>query len=131
MGKYIEDIGCSHVSRQIITATWKIFETTKSYNKQILKAMFDKEPNQKIIQKTGLGQIFREFGAYAFQNAMEELRLHIMLRMRSENLKSHMFNRTLSKKDILAAYVQYFIEEELRIGKISSRFNEAANKRMK
>lgn len=49
MGKYIQDIGCSYVTRQIITATWKIFETTKFYNKEILRAMFEREPNQKII----------------------------------------------------------------------------------
>lgn len=50
--------------------------------------------------------------------------------MKAENLKSHMLDRTLSKKEMLAAYVQYFIEEELKKGKISSRFNDAANKRM-
>ena len=49
--------------------------------------------------------------------------MDLMYKMRSESLRSHMFQRNLQKKDRLVAYVQYFVEEELKLGKISSRFS--------
>jgi len=71
-----------------------------------------------------------KYGVLEYQNAMEELRLEIMFRMRGESLKSHLFNRVIQKKDRLAAYVQYFLEVELKTGKISGRFSDAAGKRI-
>ena len=130
MGKYIHDVGCNYNSRQIISAVWKVFETTKTPNKDILRAMFDREVNKKLIEKVDLSSIVNQYGTYEFLNAMEELRADLLLRMRSENLKTHLFNRSISKKERLTAYIQYFVEDELRGGKISSRFSEAANKRM-
>ena len=130
-GKFIEDIGCNYTSRQIISETWKIFERTKKTNKDLLKAMFDRQVNQKLINKAGLGYIFNKYGSYEYQNAMEELRTDMLLRMRTENLKSHLFNRNLKKRDHLSAYVQYFVEEQLKKGIISSRFSYSASKRMK
>ena len=123
VGKYIPDVGCSFTSRSIISEVWKVFEKTKNPNKEILKAMFNREVNQKTVEKAGLGSILKTYGSYEYTNAMEDLRVEMMFRMRSENLKSHMFGRNLQKKERLEAYVQYFVEEELKYGKISSRFS--------
>lgn len=41
-----------------------------------------------------------------------------------------MLGRSIQKKERLEAYVQYFVEEELKSGIVSSRFSEAARKRM-
>jgi hypothetical protein len=32
-GKYVEEVGCSHTSRQIIAAVWKVFEKSKNPSK--------------------------------------------------------------------------------------------------
>jgi len=71
-----------------------------------------------------------KYGSYEYLNAMDDLRMDIMFRMRSESLKQHLFGRNVQKKDRLTAYVQYFVEEELRSGKVSSRFSESASRRM-
>jgi hypothetical protein len=92
--------------------------------------MFNKELNKKLIEKVGLGSILELHGSYEFLNAMEDLKLDLVFRMRSENLKTHLLDRNIQKRERLAAYVQYFVEEELRCGKISSRFSETAGKRM-
>lgn len=112
-GKFVCDVGCSHTTRQIIGAVWKVFYTTKSLNKDILRAMFDFEANinNKLLEKVGLGSIVNQYGTYEYQNAMEELRNDILLRMRTENLKTHLFSRSISKKEMLTAYIQYFVEE--------------------
>jgi hypothetical protein len=41
-----------------------------------------------------------------------------------------MFNRNLLRKERLVAYVQYFVEDELKHGKISSRCGESASRKM-
>lgn len=73
--------------------------------------MFNIEVNNKLIDKAGLSSIVSQYGKYEYLNAMEELRSDIVLRMRSENLKTHLFSRNISKKDRLTAYIQYFVEE--------------------
>ena len=77
--------------------------------------MFDRELNKKLVEKVRLGPIVNNYGAYAFQNAMEELRMDILLRMRTESVKSHLFNRNIQKKDRLTAYIQYFVEKSSRM----------------
>ena len=111
VGKFIEDIGCSHSSRKIITETWRVLEKVKCPSKELLKAMFDRELNKRLVEKVGLSSIVNSYGVYAFQSAMEELKMDLLLRMRSESVKSHLFNRSIQKKDRLAAYIQYFVEE--------------------
>jgi len=88
--------------------------------------MFAKDVNKKLMEKVGLNSILMSYGNYEYLNAMEELRIDLLYKMRSESLKAHMFKRSIQRKERLVAYIQYFIEEELKYGIISSRFNESA-----
>ena len=92
--------------------------------------MFNKEVNKKLIEKVGLGPILMKYGNYEYLNSMDDLRMDIVFRMRNESLKQHLFSRNIQKKERLTAYVQYFVEEELRHGHVSSRFSEAASQRI-
>lgn len=92
--------------------------------------MFSKDINKKLMEKTGLNSILMVYGSYEYLSAMDELRTDLVFKMRSESLKAHMFKRSIKRKERLVAYIQYFIEEELRKGVVSSRFSEAAGKRM-
>lgn len=85
--------------------------------------MFNRDVNKKLMEKVGLSSVLSKYGSYEYLHAMDELRVDIMFKMRSENLKSHMLDRNLKKKDRLIAYAQYFVEDELRSGIISSRFS--------
>ena len=41
-----------------------------------------------------------------------------------------MFGRNIQKKERLVAYIQYFVEDELKNGNVSSRFSQTAGRRM-
>ena len=73
--------------------------------------MFNKEVNKKLMEKVGLGSVLSNYGSYEYLNAMDELRIDLLYKMRSESLRCHMFQRNIQKKERLVAYVQYFVEE--------------------
>lgn len=82
VGKYIPEIGCNHTAKEIISEVWSVFESTRNPSKDILKAMFNKEVNLRQVEKVRLGSIVRDYGSYEFLNAMDDLRMDIVFRMR-------------------------------------------------
>jgi len=43
---------------------------------------------------------------------------------------SHLCDRKIQKKERLGAYIQYFLIDELKAGKITQRFGDDASKRI-
>jgi len=61
---------------------------------------------------------------------MTELKFEILFRMRESCLMSHLCDRKIQKKERLGAYIQYFLIDELKAGKITQRFGDDASKRI-
>jgi hypothetical protein len=60
---------------------------------------------------------------------MAELKEELLMRMKESNIRSNLIDRKIVKKDILFAYIQHFLHEELEIGAIKARFgSHGANK---
>lgn len=111
MGNHIENIGSHSYTRKIIKRVWSIFINIKNPNKEILKVMFNKKLDYKSLKKLNMLDLVNDFGEKSYQDAMNDLKQEITMRMKGESIKSHLLDRNIKKKDRLAAYILYFIEE--------------------
>jgi hypothetical protein len=50
--------------------------------------------------------------------------------MRQSNVKSHLCNRNILKRERLGSYISYFLNYEMKMGKISCRFGKMASERI-
>lgn len=128
--RHITEIGTTHAIKTVIRDTWKVFTAVKHPTKEILRAMFDNEINRKLLEKVGLWSIAQKFDLSTYAEAMNELKLEILFRMRESCLLSHLSDRKIQKRERLGAYIQYFLADEMKAGKITHRFGESASRRI-
>ena len=62
---------------------------------------------------------------------MQELKDELVMRMKESNIRSNLIDRDIAKKDVLLAYIQHFIHEELKGGEIKARFGPSGSKKIK
>jgi hypothetical protein len=53
---------------------------------------------------------------------MEELKCDILLRLKESNIRSNLIKREITKKEVLLAYIQHFLHDQLETGDIKARF---------
>jgi hypothetical protein len=128
--RHIGEIGTTHTIKTVIRETWKVFTAVKHPTKEILRAMFDTAINRRLLEKVGLWSMVQRFDLSVYAEAMNELKLEILFRMRESCLLSHLSDRKIQKKERLGAYIQYFLNDEMKSGKVTHRFGESASRRI-
>lgn len=66
MSKHVNEIGSTQATKSIIKLTWKVFTDLKNPTKDILRAMFDNEKDQRLMQRVGLEPILKKYDMSAY-----------------------------------------------------------------
>ena len=122
MSDHITEIGSTFSKRAIIRQFWERLTKKSHPSKQTLKAMFDLDVNMKLLKKEGLVETENQFNSKDIKEAMEELKCEILLRLKESNIRSNLIKREITKKEVLLAYIQHFLHDELETGDIKARF---------
>lgn len=122
MNNHISEIGSTSFKRAIIRQFWERLTKKSHPTKQTLKAMFDLDVNIKLLKKEGLVETENQFNSKDIKEAMEELKCEILMRLKESNIRSNLIKREITNKEVLLAYIQHFLHDELETGDIKARF---------
>lgn len=129
MRSSVKTIGTGKV-KKVVEEIWEIFMTDIHPNKEMLKALFDSDRDEKLLEKYQLSQVIASHGIEDYKEAIEEIKKGILFKMKSENVKSHLLDRRVQHKERLAAFIFYFLHEEMKVGKIANRLSEKATQKV-